>query len=96
MNNNQLQGTLSSMKSLISQLRQQEYANAEMAQELSAVENQNQNMLANSGNPQLQNMANKEGQAASMMNQLNNLESNAGQKLSQLEQMVNELENSLS
>lgn len=96
MTNNQAFQTLESMKNVLRQMRQQELNNAEIAQELSASENSNQNLLSNSGVPQLQSMAAKEGMAASALNQFNAAESRAASQLSQLEQMVSELENQLS
>lgn len=92
MDNNQVQGTLQSMRNILNQMRQQELNNAEMAQELSAMESANQNMLTGGGTVNAQMLAGKEGQAANNLGQLANEENGAAQQLAQLEQMLSELE----
>lgn len=93
--NNQVQGTLQSMRNVLNQMRQQELNNAEMAQELSAMEAANQDMLTSGGSVNAQMMAGREGQAANNLGQLANAENGAAQQLAQLDQMLSELENQM-
>ena len=84
--------TLQSMRSIISNLRQSEINNANMAQQLSAQEAQNASLL-NSNNAAA--LAQKESQAANVLTQFANAERNAAHQLEQLDRMLVDLQNQL-
>ncbi|MGE5583707.1 MAG: hypothetical protein ACM3X9_14405 [Bacillota bacterium] len=92
MNNNQISQNLQSMRTIVNNLRQSETNTANLARQLAGQEAANASDLSKGNVGSVMNMAQREAQAANLLNQLTAAEQNAVRQLNELDQAISNLQ----